>query len=328
MNDRAVSLLEQYDIEITRTRKGRGAILCETGQEVYIFKEYTGSKEKAAILDIYLKLLKEQCPVLVEAILPNKEGELITQDMDGTRYMVKSLPQGRECNVKDLEECECAVQTLAKLHKTIIPQDETAFNTLPVFSLQKEYERHNKELKKVRRFLRDKSQKTEFEIFLNQKFDFFLNQAQEVLAEWERYAYLEEEEHIRSMGILCHGDYQYHNILVNNSDMCVINFERFTADQPIRDLYLFMRKLLEKSNWSRSVGERLLTAYDKERTLSAADRIGLLYRFAYPEKFWKIVNFYYNSGKAWIPGKNMEKLKKVLEQEKEKEKFLEWIREV
>ena len=29
---------------------------------------------------------------------------------------------------------------------------------------------------------------------------------------------------------------------------------------------------------------------------------------SYPEKFWKIVNFYYNTGKAWIPEKNMEKL--------------------
>ena len=51
----------------------------------------------------------------------------------------------------------------------------------------------------------------------------------------------------------------------------------------------------------------------------------LYYRFAYPEKFWKIVNFYYNSGKAWIPGRNMEKLEKLLMQEKEKKDFLETI---
>ena len=43
MNDRAVELLEQYDIEVLRTRKGRGAILCDTEQGSYIFKEYMGS---------------------------------------------------------------------------------------------------------------------------------------------------------------------------------------------------------------------------------------------------------------------------------------------
>ena len=41
MNDRAVELLEQYEIEVLRTRKGRGAIVCDTNQGCLIFKEYT-----------------------------------------------------------------------------------------------------------------------------------------------------------------------------------------------------------------------------------------------------------------------------------------------
>ena len=94
-------------------------------------------------------------------------------------------------------------------------------------------------------------------------------------------------------------------------------------DYPIRDLYLFMRKLLEKNNWSQTLGDTLLETYNKERSLSGKDYIQLRYRFAYPEKFWKIVNFYYNSGKAWIPGRNMEKIEKLFAQEREKQLFLE-----
>lgn len=40
------------------------------------------------------------------------------------------------------------------------------------------------------------------------------------------------------------------------------------------------------------------------------------------EKFWKIVNFYYNNGKAWIPGRNREKLENLLKQEAEKKNFM------
>ena len=47
MNDRAVSVLEKYDIEVLRSWKGRGAILCETKTGVKILKEYKGSSEKA-----------------------------------------------------------------------------------------------------------------------------------------------------------------------------------------------------------------------------------------------------------------------------------------
>ena len=52
MNDRAVALLEQYEIEVLRTRKGRGAILCDTQQGCLIFKEYTGREEQLRLQEL------------------------------------------------------------------------------------------------------------------------------------------------------------------------------------------------------------------------------------------------------------------------------------
>ncbi|HBA49756.1 MAG TPA: hypothetical protein DCZ91_18565, partial [Lachnospiraceae bacterium] len=123
----------------------------------------------------------------------------------------------------------------------------------------------------------------------------------------------------------CHGDYQYHNILQGSSGWFLVNFEKYMRDNPVRDVYLLLRKLLEKENWSVSLGAELLEAYEKERPISACSRIDLYYRLAYPEKFWKIANFYYNSGKAWIPGKNQEKLERVIAQEQEKQHFLDEV---
>ena len=73
--------------------------------------------------------------------------------------------------------------------------------------------------------------------------------------------------------------------------------------------------------------EELLLSYEKERHLEKEDYRMLYYRLAYPEKFWKIANFYYNSGKAWIPEKYQEKLLKVNRQEQEKKEFLKKFRE-
>jgi len=42
---------------------------------------------------------------------------------------------------------------------------------------------------------------------------------------------------------------------------------------------------------------------------------------AYPEKFWKITNSYYHSGKAWIPAKNVEKLSLSVAQTEEKKRI-------
>lgn len=316
VNDRSVNLLENYDIEVLRTWKGRGAILCETKQGILILKEYGGHKEKAAFQDALLSMVRARGFQNVECILKNKEQELLTQDQDGTLYVLKTYFEGRECNVRDMEECRQAVRTLAKLHLASQVEGTLPGAYTPRYA-HVEFEKHNRELRKVRKYLKDRSQKTDFEIFLMKNYDYFFNLALQVTEELRFYQGTGEKQFI------CHGDYQYHNILLCGEEMNLVNFEKCTMDSPVRDLYLFMRKLLEKSGWSQGIGFDLMDVYDKVRPMDGAEYRQLYYRLAYPEKFWKIVNFYYNSGKAWIPGKNLEKLMKVTEQEKDKQAFLE-----
>uniref|UniRef100_UPI004055C338 CotS family spore coat protein n=1 Tax=Acetatifactor sp. TaxID=1872090 RepID=UPI004055C338 len=324
MNDRAVSLLEQYEIEVLRTRKGRGAIICDTNQGCLIFKEYTGNEDRIALQNKVLTHIGEAGKVPVEAIVPTAENTLFVKDNDGVKYILKTYREGRECNIYDKNECAEAVKVLARLHEAMELPTELAEN-VPVFSQAKEYEKHNKELKKVRKYLQQRSQKTWFEINLLNTFDYFLEQALSVTEEWQQYQQLQEKEVAQEKICFCHGDYQYHNILRCEKEWFIINFEKCLRDDSIRDLYLLLRKLLEKSNWSISMGTELLAAYETERPISAISRIDLYYRLAYPEKFWKIVNFYYNSGKAWIPERNQEKLEKLLEQENAKKQFLEEV---
>lgn len=331
MNDRAVELLEQYEIEVLRTRKGRGAIVCDTDKGCLILREYSGSQDRIGLQDRLLRQIANAGLVQVEAIIPDREGSLLVKDMDGTGYVLKTWQEGRECSVHDKGECVEAVRLLARLHGSMeLPAD---MPNLPVaFSPEKEYDKHNKELKRVRKYLQQKGQKSWFETSLRKAFDPFLEQAFAVTEEWREYcqSFQEKAGGQQSAGkedrvAFCHGDYQYHNILQGMNGWFVVNFEKCMCDDPIRDLYLLLRKLLEKSNWSVTLGEELLSAYEKERPISAKSWIDLYYRLAYPEKFWKIVNFYYNSGKAWIPGKNQEKLERVIEQEKEKQHFLNEI---
>ena len=322
MNDRAVSLLDHYEIEVNRTWKGRGAILCDSDHGLLILKEYCGPADKVLFQDLLLKHINESGIIRAESILRTREDEMIVFDQDRVPYIVKTYYEGRECNHRDTEECRQAVSALAKLHNI---SDLSAYDELreqPVFRIEQEYEKHNRELKKVRKFLREKSQKTDFEIYLMKHYDYFMNNALQITDELRYYAY---EEDSYEFPIVCHGDYQYHNIMQTDSGSFLLNFEKCVRDYPVRDLYLFLRKLLEKNNWTQTLGDMLLESYNKERNLTDRDYKQLYYRLAYPEKFWKIVNFYYNTGKAWIPGRNMEKIEKLFAQEREKQLFLESI---
>lgn len=328
VNDRAVELLEQYDIEVLRTRKGRGAIVCDTENGSYILKEYAGGEERLRLQNELLGVIAANGRIRTEQIIPTKEGALSVRDGDQTAYILKTWQDGRECNVNDRSECIQAVRILAELHHCMVLPAE-ATGDFPVFRPEKEYEKHNREIRKVRKYLKQKGQKQRFEMNLLNACDYFLEQAVGVTQEWLAYRESFDKKAADTQSdvrvLMCHGDYQYHNILMGAQGWFIVNFERCLPDDPIRDLYLLMRKLSEKGNWAVTTGQELLRSYERVRQISAESQIDLYYRLSYPEKFWKIVNFYYNSRKSWIPGKNEEKLEKLIVQEKEKQRFLDIV---
>lgn len=326
MNDRVINLLDHYDIELLRTRKGRGAILCDTDKGCLIFKEYSESPGRICIQNIILEKLSNNLDFPVEMIYKTKDEQLLTEDQEGKKYILKSFFESRECNINDVEECKEAVKCLAHLHNSmcLTPVEVQKFD-LSAYSVQKEFDKHNRELKRVSRYLHEKGQKSLFENLLIQNYDYYLNQALEIAEEWKAFVCESDLEYIKQQGMICHGDYQYHNIIKTGKSMAIINFERCIMDNPARDLCLFMRKLLEKNNWSVKLGDSLLEAYNSIRPLSARSFVELYYRLSYPEKFWKIVNFYFNTRKTWIPEKNREKLQILFNQEKEKQAFLDSV---
>ena len=86
-----------------------------------------------------------------------------------------------------------------------------------------------------------------------------------------------------------------------------------------------MRKILEKYEWDIQTAYKMLDEYDKVKPVSDIDLELLGVLFSFPEKFWKIANRYYNSHKAWLSGRNIEKLEKVVAQEDAREQFLQML---
>ena len=282
MNDRAVALLEQYDIEIIKTRKGRGAILCDTPGGTLVFKEYAGTEARLAAENQLLQSIVAKRQVCTDVLIPTKEGTFSVKDRDGISYILKTYVDGRECDIYNQEECKVAMELLAGLHNAMESMG-TEVKAVMDSPLQ-EYEKRNRELAHIRSFLGKKGQKQPFERYLKSCMDTYLEQAKQVTDGWRLY---EEERGTGQASVgFCHGDYQYHNILFAEDRWYVVNFEKCHQGSQVTDIYLMMRKLLEKSDWSQELGRDLLDAYQRVRPIPAYDYVDLYYRLAYPEKFW------------------------------------------
>lgn len=319
--NRENQILEQYPFEVKQTIKGRGALICDTDKGLKILKEYKGSEGRAEFLYGLLEFLKEQGQENIDCIVKNKEEKTITIDTDGTAYMVRDWYEGRECDTKNREDILCAVQRLAKLHKVMreFPLEIPEYLQVQDNTLLLENEKHTRELKKVRNYVYSRKKKNRFEQEFLRSYPMFYEEARQVMELQERE--LQQADTSLLYGI-CHGDYNQHNVIFTRQGLVVLNFERASYDVQAGDLGNFMRKIMEKHNWNMGLGVDMLAAYEKVRPMTSEELKQLYIRLAYPEKFWKIANHYFNSSKAWVCGRNLEKLEKIIGQNEARETFL------
>jgi CotS family spore coat protein len=231
--------------------------------------------------------------------------------------------------VADAAECEAAAKALARLHLSmrgiLLPED-----VMPCYSADDpnaDFKRHTAELARARSFIRKKSHKDDFELAFLRAYDRCIGQAEaaDSFLDTETMLALCEKQSAEKMYV--HGDCTQHNIRIAPSGITFINFEKTGAHLQMKDVYLFMRKILEKNNWSFVLGQRLLDAYTSVNPLEKPELRYLCARFLYPEKFWKIANGYLNRRKS-LPARRMqEKLVSFEEREQYRQEFLEqWMR--
>ncbi len=324
MNDKAVNVLEQYDMTVNRTFKGRGTIICDTDQGMRVLKEYRGRTEKLELLFQLQGKLKDS--LRTDTLIRTKEGALFVKDLDNSVYILEEQVEGKECSYKNEEDIVKACGAMAKLHlKFMTPQSEKIC-VMSVFFYADEMERHTIECKRVRNYLRKLHNKTEFERALLKEYDYFLEKAVAVTRRAREESQAEYEAYVNSNGLYCHGDYQYHNVIFGKGSggayTGIVNLEHFAHDAGARDFYLLFRKISEKCDWSLDMAQSMLDAYQNRRVFPPIEWRSLCLRLEYPEKFWKIINFYYNSRKSWMPNRNYDKLESLIRQEKNREKLL------
>lgn len=329
MGERGLEVLDKYDIEVQRTVKVRGAVMCETDKGTYQLKEFSGSASRIELEDRILNSLAEK--IHVETYLRNRDGELITESDDGIRYAVKTWHEGKECNVRDIKEVCLAVRLLAWLHREFEHVDElnreSGEEADPENSVREEcakqreelpelFIRHNKELNRVRTYIKSRKSKNGFERLVMESFDSFYSQAAEA------FSILQQTDLCIKEGWR-HGEFSHHHVILGPRKNVITEFTHMNRGIQIEDLYYFTRKVLEKNRWDIKLGRAIFESYSSVRKISPEEWDYLYLLFLYPEKYWKQLNFYYNSNKAWIPEKNVNKLQAVINQQPQRNAFLE-----
>lgn len=326
-----LEVLEQYHVEVKGTRRIRGAFFCDTNEGTMLLKETKISGRRAPLLYEVLSRIEKRGNIKVDTPVFTKDGELLVMSGEGTVYMLKKWYAGRECDIRQENEVLRAAGQLALLHRELdaVSSEWGAAPPAELFPAGKdpveEIVRHNRELKKVRSFIRGRAAKNEFEYLYLESFEKMYGIAEKVLNKMKESGCMKLYGESVGQGRMAHGEYNYHNLLMLKDGIAITGFENMRTDFQMHDLYYFIRKAMEKHQWKQKTGQKILEAYEEERTLIPEEKEYLGLSLAYPEKFWKTAGSYYRSNKAWLPEKYVEKLKVAVRQAEEKNHFLEEV---
>lgn len=326
MRDNELTILEQYDIDVKNTRKVRDAVLCESRQGLFLIKELRFSEKRLRMLEQLGEHLRQQGCDNIDWILKTRENELFCISEEGTKYFLKRWFSGRECDIHREKDILEATVNLTKVHLALrgfADNESEGLYVTVAEDLRQEYFRHNREMKKVRSFMRDKVDKGDFEHTFLRHFDSMYATANSALERLENSNYEELLTGCKRNRAIIHGDYNYHNVLMTYSGIATTNFEHVSNNIQVTDLYYFLRKIMEKNQWDTALGDKILNCYQKNIPFEKGELEYVAICLAYPEKFWKAANSYHRSRKVWIPSKNLEKLELVIRQTEEKKAFLE-----
>ncbi len=243
--------------------------------------------------------------------------------IDDNIYTMTDLIEGRECDFTDRDDIVKASRLLALLHRASrgyvpppgsIRQDD--LGKLPVY-----FEKRLEELKRLKK-VADK-RKSEFDYMYINYADHFIRSGEEAIKLLSESRYNELVDKARREGVFCHHDYTYHNIICDENEMFVTNFNYCCFELNLYDIANLLRRKMRKCNWDLKEARIILDEYRSLEDISKDEFIVLWIMLKFPQKFWRTANRYYNSRRNWVERVCTMKLQEVIDEIDYIEPFLD-----
>ena len=233
---------------------------------------------------------------------------------DNACYTLADFIDGRECNFDNDLDVKKAAAALAAMHRTsrgyVAPagckvQDD--LGKLPGY--------FSKRLDDIRKMKKQaKRGKGRFDQLFLEHVDYFFEIGESATEELNSSGYAGLVETTREEGLFCHHDYTHHNIIMEEDKVSLVNFDYCCFELKIYDIANFIRRKMRKCEWDITKTVLIIDSYSAIEPLSPEDMAVLKIVLKFPQKFWRVVNRYYNSRRSWSERSFVTRLQEVIDE--------------
>lgn len=306
-------IIENYGLEVKNLFPYKDTSIVVTPHGRKVIRKSPISAER-------LKFVHGAKEHLVSTDFPNVDRYLCTLSgepgfaYNNNYYTMVDFIDGRESSFDNDNDVRMAASTLARLHKAsrgyIAPENckvQDELGKLPGY-----FNKRLEDIKKMRK--QAKKGKGRFDQLFLQYVDYFIELGESAVEDLAASHYGEIVDRTRTEGTFCHHDYTHHNIIMEDEKVNVTNFDYCCYEIRVYDIANLIRRKMRKCDWDISKTELILQSYYSVETLREDEMAVMKIILRFPQKFWRVINRYYNSRRSWSERSFVLRLQEVLEE--------------
>ncbi len=220
-------------------------------------------------------------------------------NIDGTIYTITETVRGRECDLEKKEDVIKASIALAEMHNAsrgyIPPQQSIVKDELG--NLPSHFMKRLDEIKRIKKTAQ--REKGCLDYLILRHLDYFYNLGENTVNLIRESKYEKLVEKTREERLFCHHDYTHSNIIIGDSETSIINFSLCSFELKVYDIANLLRRKMRKCYWDIKEAKVIIDAYTSVEPISEDEFFIMKLMLQFPQKFWRVVNKYYNSRRSW-----------------------------
>lgn len=256
-------------------------------------------------------------------IIYNKYGYNYVKLWDKFAYLTEWI-DSRQANYDNPGDLEAVTINLAKLHKF---SEGFSINNKMQPRIYwgkwiKNFNTREEEILDFKKRIGQKAYKSEFDLLYLKIMESEIKKAKESINGLRNSKYVEMmNKEVIKRGF-CHHDYAHHNVLINNNDIKVIDFDYCILDTYLHDLGSLCIRAMKDGKWEEAKFYKIINDYSKIKEVDDEHINVLKYFFMFPQNYWQLGIQYYWEQQPWEEQVFMNKLIKYINDKEMREDFI------
>lgn len=325
--DLSLKFFNKLGIEVNDIVPLRKVFVISTDEGKKILKKVNYDVDRVNLIGEVLDYIKKS---YANIITYNKfKDNLCYKKWKDQIYIVMDILDGREAAFSNPIEINLCAENIALMHKASKGLREwlkIKYNKdFLDISLKDKFQKAYDELIWMKSLVKKYKYKNEFDTLFMNNVDEYLIEIEEVQRLLDKSKY----DELRDFGdtiCVCHNDLAYHNFLLKNNEISIIDFDFMTIDLRILDLGDFILKSTKNAGFDMDKTLSCIAAYEKISPLKQEEKELLYIIMKFPKDFYSISRDYYYKRKKWEYEVYINRFKTKLNNEEFRYEFLKEYR--